>query len=132
MVGHTGNLDAAITAVGCVDLCLGRILRGVARAGGVALVTADHGNADEMWEWDARRCQPKIDPATGRPQVRTAHTLNPVPLVLLEPEAGPTRFDLRRDLPAPGLGNVAATLLDLLGFRAPEDYLPSLLVRKDA
>ena len=127
MVGHTGSLDAAIVAMECVDLSLARLLKGVQAAGGTALITADHGNADEMWEYDYKRGRAKAEPTTGRPMSRTAHSLNPVPFVLVEPTGRPPRFELLQDVAAPGLGNVAATLLTLLGLEAPSDYLPSLV-----
>ncbi len=128
MVGHSGKLEAATVAMECVDLCVERLLKAAQAAGAAVLVTADHGNADEMWEYDKKKGRAKVD-AAGRPLPRTAHSLNPVPFVLVEPAGAPRRFDLRRDLPAAGLGNVAATLLDLLGFLPPDDYLPSLLQR---
>jgi 2,3-bisphosphoglycerate-independent phosphoglycerate mutase len=124
MVGHTGHREAAILAVQAVDLCLARVLEGVRRAGGVALVTADHGNADEMYMWDKKTKDFKRT-ASGRYEAKTSHTLNPVPFHLYDPVGG--RLALRSDLPAAGLANVAATALELLGFSAPEDYAPSLL-----
>jgi 2,3-bisphosphoglycerate-independent phosphoglycerate mutase len=128
MVGHSGVLRAAIVAVEAVDLCLERLLRAVAEAQGVALVLADHGNADEMYEWDAKRKDFKRD-ATGRPMVRTAHSLNPVPCILYDPvgAAQGRPLALRDDLPQAGLSNVAATALNLLGFAAPDGFDPSLL-----
>ena len=127
MVGHTGSLDAAIVAMECLDLSLARLLKGAQAAGAVVLLTADHGNADEMWEYDYKHQRPKANPVTGAPMSRTAHTLNPVPFVLIEPKGRPSRFELRTDVPNPGLGNVAATLLTLLGFAPPDDYLPGLV-----
>ncbi|MEZ4383892.1 MAG: 2,3-bisphosphoglycerate-independent phosphoglycerate mutase [Nannocystaceae bacterium] len=116
MVGHTGDLRATILAVETVDLCLARLAAATRRAGGVLLVTADHGNADQML--DLR--------GDGSYLPRTSHSLNRVPLTILDPRApggGPTIAGIERA----GLGNVAATCLDLLGFAAPEGYLPSLL-----
>ena len=124
MVGHTGHREAAILAVQAVDLCLARVLAAVKRAGGVALVTADHGNADEMYMWDKKAGDFKRGP-TGVLEAKTSHTLNPVPFHLYDPVGG--RFSFRRDLSDPGLANVAATALALLGFEAPEGYAPSLL-----
>lgn len=122
MVGHTGVLDAARMAVECVDLVLGRLLRGIEALGGVALVTADHGNCDEMFQrtkaggFDRR--------ADGRPKARTSHTLNPVPCSLFDPKG---QAPALRALSEAGLANVAATLMGLMGFAAPDDYAPSLL-----
>jgi 2,3-bisphosphoglycerate-independent phosphoglycerate mutase len=123
MVGHTGFRDSAVLAVEAVDLQVGRLLRFIERAGGALLVTADHGNADEMMEHDKHG--KLVKDASGRFMVKTSHTLNSVPLHLYAPTAPHLAFD--RDVPAPGLGNIAATTLGLLGFQAPEDYLPSLL-----
>jgi len=98
MVGHTGSIPAAITAVETVDECLGWVVEAVTARGGVCLVTADHGNADEMLEDD------------GSPD--TAHSLNPVPFLV-------TREDVRLD--GPGiLADVAPTALSLMGIEQPE------------
>ena len=79
MVGHTGNFEAARMAIEAVDLSLARLLQAVNAAGGVALITADHGNADDMVEWDKKRGAPVLD-AQGRPKPKTSHSLNAVPL----------------------------------------------------
>lgn len=121
MVGHTGDLQAATMAIEAVDLAVGRIAAAVEAAGGCLMVTADHGNADDMVERDAEG-QPQCR-ADGSPRWRTSHTLNPVPLYIV----GAPGWRLRDDLPAAGLANVAATLIDLLGFVPPGDYEPSLL-----
>ncbi len=125
MVGHTGNLEAAIQAVQAVDLCLGRLLEAVAEADGLALVTADHGNADEMFLRD-RKTGEILRDESGRPKPKTSHTLNPVPFLLFDPRADGT-LDLAAGREPPGLAHVAATILGLLGYRAPPGYLPSLL-----
>jgi 2,3-bisphosphoglycerate-independent phosphoglycerate mutase len=100
MVGHTGKLDAAIRAVEAVDAGLGPIAEAVAEAGGALLVTADHGNAELM-----------RDPVTGGPH--TAHTTNPVPVLLMGGPAGARLRDGR-------LADVAPTLLALMGLAQPE------------
>ncbi len=114
MVGHSGKLAPAIAAVEAVDRCLGRLEEAVKKTGGVMLVTADHGNAEMM-----------CDPMTGGPH--TAHTLNRVPLVLVN---GP------RDVAGIGngrLADIAPTLLDLLGMPKPAIMTGhDLLIRKDA
>jgi 2,3-bisphosphoglycerate-independent phosphoglycerate mutase len=126
MVGHTGDREAAVTAVQVVDLCLGRLLRGLSAMGGVALITADHGNADEMYERDKKGAFAADGRGGFKP--RTSHSLNAVPCLLFDP-AGHT--GARLVAPAgpdrPGLANVAATTMELLGYAAPEDYAPSLL-----
>ncbi len=111
MVGHTGDLDAVVRAVETVDRELGRVLDAVREVGGVAVVTADHGNAERM-----------LDPDTGRPH--TAHTTNPVPFALVGyPGPGP-------GLARGGLRDVAPTVLELLGVAAPPQMTGrSLLAR---
>jgi 2,3-bisphosphoglycerate-independent phosphoglycerate mutase len=123
MVGHTGHLDASVMAVEAVDLQIARILRVIERLGGALIVTADHGNADCMFDVDPETGEPKRD-ADGRIAVKTSHTLNRVPLHVFAPGRS-----LRIDpgVRAPGLANVAATVLHLLGLQAPDDYAPSLL-----
>ncbi len=128
MVGHTGSLEAAVIAVEVVDLCVGRILEAVKAAGGVALVTADHGNADEMYAHDKKG---KIAyTADGQPERKTSHTLNPVPFYLYDP-VGSARYEIAKREGA-GLANVAATILDFLGFVAPAGYAPSLVRRQES
>jgi 2,3-bisphosphoglycerate-independent phosphoglycerate mutase len=117
MVGHTGDLRATILAVEAVDLCLARLVTLTRALSGVLIVTADHGNADQMF-----------DGVGEQRTVRTSHSLNPVPLAIFdprEPSGGPTLSLPER----PGLANLAATTLELLGFAAPDDYEPSLLAR---
>jgi len=123
MVGHTGHLQASIQAVEAVDLQLGRLLPVIERLGGALLVTADHGNADCMFEIDKKTGEPTRD-TTGHIKPKTSHTLNAVPLHVFAPSQS---VALDAGIAAPGLAHVAATVLDLLGFEAPEDYAPSLL-----
>jgi 2,3-bisphosphoglycerate-independent phosphoglycerate mutase len=113
MVGHTGVFSAAVKAIETVDSCLGRILAAVNETGAAALITADHGNSDEM-----------IDRETGA--VLTAHTTNPVPLILVLPDAHPLRHaTLRTD---GKLANIAPTILDLMGLPRPAAMTePSLI-----
>lgn len=123
MVGHTGVFEAARMAVEAVDLCLARLIPAIHRLGGCAIVTADHGNADEMYEMD-KKGGVKLE--GGRPKAKTSHTLNPVPFIISDPDfAG--RYRLRDDIAKPGLAHVAATALDLMGYAAPEGYEPSLI-----
>ncbi len=114
MVGHTGVVPAIRIAVECVDLCLGRVLEAVEKAGGIAVITADHGNADCMWTMKKGAKVPMV-----------AHTLNPVPFIVRDFSRA-NRFRLT-GVAMPGLANVAATLCTLLGFEPPGDYEPSLL-----
>jgi 2,3-bisphosphoglycerate-independent phosphoglycerate mutase len=126
MVGHTGNMAAARIAVEAVDLALGRLLPVVEQLGGIALITADHGNADEMFIMDKKTGAPKLAPKTGRPQPKTSHTLNPVPFTIFDPR-GNGEYDLDTGVENVGLTNVAATALNLMGFTAPDGWDGSLL-----
>jgi 2,3-bisphosphoglycerate-independent phosphoglycerate mutase len=116
MVGHTGNLDAAVIAVETVDLQLARLLPVIAKLEGALIVTADHGNADEMFE--------KERDSAGNPRPKTSHTLNPVPLFVYAPSVA---LSLEQSVAAPGLSNVAGTLFQLLGYQAPSLFEPGLL-----
>jgi len=127
MVGHTGNREATTLAVHTVDLCLQRVLKAVRKANGVALITADHGNADQMYEKN-KKTGAILRDDQGRPQSKTSHTLNPVPCFLADYAGLDRQLDLRQD-PSAGLSNVAATVLELLGFTPPEGFDPSLLSR---
>ncbi len=113
MVGHTGNFRAATMAVEAVDLALARLLPAIEAAGGVALITADHGNADEMFELDKKTKQPAQN-KDGSFKAKTAHTLNPVPLVLFDKVTG-GRLGLKQTETA-GLSNIAATVANLVGL----------------
>lgn len=127
MVGHTGVRDAAVLAVEVVDHCLGRLLEGIKRHRGVALITADHGNCDEMF-MRAKGGEFQRD-GRGAPVMRTSHTLNPVPLSLYDPFGQAPA--LGRHIAEPGLGHIAATVTELLGYRPAAEHLPSLLARED-
>jgi len=106
MVGHTGDYEATVRACRFVDECVGRITGEVLSRGGRTIVTADHGNAEQM-----------IDPDTGAPH--TAHTLNPVPVIVVDPSrGGGARVGLR---PGGSLADIAPTLLTMLGIRQPAE-----------
>jgi len=113
MVGHTGFIDAAMHAVEAVDQCLGRLAEAVEARGGTLVITADHGNAEMM-----------RDPETGEPH--TAHTLNPVPFIVVNPPASVHRITDGR------LADVAPTLLDLLGLKQPPAMTGHSLIGDDA
>jgi len=115
MVGHTGDLDACIRAVEVVDACVGELIKAVKALGGVTLVTADHGNAEEIYSIK-----------NGKKVVKTSHTLNPVPFVIVDADYQ-GEYQMRHDIERPGLVNVASTVFNLLGYAAPEDYQPSLI-----
>ena len=127
MVGHTGVLSAAITAMEVVDECVGRLCRTMEKLGGTMIVTADHGNLDQMLEIDKKSGGVKKDKA-GNMVVKTSHTLSPVPWLLFGREA--ERFAINPQAANPGLGNLASTLLLLLGYEAPQGFLPPLVTLK--
>ena len=126
MVGHIGKFQPTVEAMEAVDRGLGQLVEAVDTAGGTLVVTADHGNAEDMVERDAGgKPRRKED---GTLKGKTSHTTNPVGLWIYRPEAPEVK--LRKDLPQAGLANLAATLLELLGYEPPEDYLPSVLEAK--
>jgi len=120
MVGHTGDLEATRVAVEAVDLQIARLESAVQIADGILLITADHGNADEMFQHKAGKVKLRAD---GLPEPKPSHTLNPVPFILVDP-----RDELvLTELPNAGLASIGATLLELCGIPAPDDYLPALV-----
>lgn len=124
MVGHTGIFHAAEVAVACVDLCVKRIRAAVEKAGGVMIVSADHGNSDDMLEHD-KNGKLIIDPATGEPARKTSHSLNQVPCIIFDPASqGEYRRELKSGL---GISSLAATCIELLGYLPPPGYDPSVL-----
>jgi 2,3-bisphosphoglycerate-independent phosphoglycerate mutase len=123
MVGHTGNLRAAIMSIEAVDLCLGRLLPVIDSLGGMALITADHGNADEMFELDKKTGKPLYS-KDGRVKAKTSHTLNPVPCIFYD-NVNSSAYQIDgKDF---GLSNLAATTVNLLGYRAPDIWDRSML-----
>ncbi|HKI77487.1 MAG TPA: 2,3-bisphosphoglycerate-independent phosphoglycerate mutase [Ignavibacteriaceae bacterium] len=114
MVGHSGIMEAAITAVETTDECVGKLLKVIDELGGIALVTADHGNADEMYT-----------EKNGVKTPKTSHTLNPVPFIIYDPDykGDYTMADVKNQ----GLTNIASTILNLLGYEKVEDYDESLI-----
>jgi len=123
MVGHTGNIDATIIGVETVDLQLARILEAVKEVGGVMLVTADHGNADEMYELDKKTNAPAVS-KDGQLKAKTAHTLNPVPCMFID-DLYKDKYNVKnKDF---GLSNLAATFVNLLGYDAPDFWDESMI-----
>jgi 2,3-bisphosphoglycerate-independent phosphoglycerate mutase len=125
MVGHTGAFDATVLAVEVVDLQLARLVKAVEEQQGILVVTADHGNADEMYQRD-KKGRTERDKRTGVPVVKTSHTLNPVPFLIYDPDRG-DRYEIDPDRKDAGIANVTATCLELLGYTPPDDLEPSLL-----
>ena len=109
MVGHTGSLEAAIKALETIDKCVGRVVEAVEKNEGVLLITADHGNSEQM-----------IDYATGEPH--TAHTTNPVPLILIGKDA---------KLKEGRLADLTPTMLDIMGIKKPEEMTGESLIEKE-
>src|SRR5699024_11130832 len=111
MVGHTGVLEAVITAMECVDRGLARILEAADATGYTVLITADHGNADQMTETKK-----------GKTSIRTAHSLNPVPFIIWDPD---TKYVIKDG--HYGLANVAPTLVKMMGIEAPACWDGSMI-----
>lgn len=114
MVGHTGVMDAVIKSVEAVDDGLAKLLPVIDEIGGIALITADHGNADEMFT-----------EKNGVRTPKTSHTLNPVPFVIYDPNFN-GEYKMA-EIDTPGLTNIAGTILNLLGYENVEDYDQSLI-----
>ncbi len=124
MVGHTGSLAATRCSMEALDLQLGRILPVVDALGGVALITADHGNADEMYEMD-KSGQPKAD-KNGKFKAKTSHTLNPVPCIIYDNTDAKDHYTVKTD-GSYGLSNLAATTVNMMGYKAPEMWDASII-----
>ena len=124
MVGHTGVFQAVRLGVEAVDLCLGRLIPAVRAVGGILVISADHGNSDDMYERDKKTGAAKRD-ADGTPSPKTAHSLNPVPVYVYDPSGkANVRLSGHQDL---GISSLAATCLVCLGYQPPEDYTPSIV-----
>lgn len=127
MVGHTGNLEASICAVSIVDLCIGRLIEAARETNTVLMITADHGNADEMFDTDQEGPADWLElPFSWRPRPKTAHTLNEVPFYLFDP-LGSQNYRLTPGLPVTSIANIASTAITVLGLPKKENYLPSLV-----
>ena len=110
MVGHTGNLDAAIKAIDAIDECVGKVVEAINNVNGALIIIADHGNAEQM-----------IDYKTGEPH--TAHTTNPVPFILI----GVSNVTVKEGK----LADIAPTMLDILGLPKPEEMTGESLIVKN-
>ena len=127
MVGHTGNILATRCSMEALDLQLKRILDVVDKLEGVALITADHGNADEMYEVD-KKGNPKAN-KDGSFKAKTSHTLNPVPFIIYD-NYYQDKYTVKADNGEFGLSNVAATAVNFLGYEAPEMWDTSIISAK--
>ncbi len=124
MVGHTGNLDATVESVKALDVALGRVLKVMDELGGTVVITADHGNCEQMFAVD-KKTGKTVQGAGGGFEPLTSHTLNPVPFIIHGPDTD--KFELNNGKEDIGLGNIAATIFNLLGYEKPEDYLDSII-----
>jgi 2,3-bisphosphoglycerate-independent phosphoglycerate mutase len=109
MVGHTGNIDSAVVAAETVDQCVKETVHKVMELEGIAIVTADHGNLEEMDQGH-----------------ETAHSLNPIMFAIIDSQYK-GEYKINEEIDEPGLGNVAATVLNLLGYQKPETFMESLI-----
>ena len=123
MVGHTGVFEAVVCSMEGMDLQIGRIREAVEKAGGVMVITADHGNADDMYEHAKDGSVKKYE--DGEPKAKTSHSLNPVPCIIYDPcYNGEYSTKLEEGL---GISSIAATCMTLLGFVPPADYDKSVV-----
>jgi 2,3-bisphosphoglycerate-independent phosphoglycerate mutase len=123
MVGHTGIYEAVLCSMEALDLCIGRLKKAVEKAGGILILSADHGNSDDMYE-HAKNGDVKMK-ENGKAQAKTSHSLNPVPCIIYDPAyKGEYKKVLREGL---GISSLAATSIELLGYLPPEDYDKSVL-----
>lgn len=126
MVGHTGVLDATIAAVEHVDACVGRLIEATREANGILLLTADHGNADQMFSLN-KKTGAYAENDDGRRSPHTSHSLNPVPVWLFDAlNVRELQGDCSPSVTG-GIAQIGGTILHLLGIPLPSDYLPSLL-----
>ena len=124
MVGHTGSYQAVVCSMEAMDLNIGRLRNAVEKAGGVLILTADHGNSDDMYEHNKKTGDVVIN-EKGKPKAKTSHSLNSVPCIIFDPEY---KDDYSRKLnEGLGISSIAATCLNFLGYEAPEDYDKSVI-----
>ncbi len=125
MVGHTGSLAATRCSMEALDLQIGRLLPVIDELGGVAIITADHGNADEMFEMDKKTGLPKVD-KNGKMKAKTSHTLNPVPCIFYDNTPAKEHYRVKTEGQF-GLSDVAATVVNLLGYEKPAMWDDSII-----
>jgi 2,3-bisphosphoglycerate-independent phosphoglycerate mutase len=129
MVGHTGVYQAVVCAMEAMDLQLGRLAKAAKETGAILVITADHGNSDDMFEHE-KKTGAVVYKADGSPKAKTSHSLNPVPCIIYDPAyqgeylREPQEGALREGL---GISSIAATCMLLLGYVPPEDYDPAVL-----
>jgi 2,3-bisphosphoglycerate-independent phosphoglycerate mutase len=129
MVGHTGVYQAVVCSMESMDLQIGRLAKAVEETGAVMVITADHGNSDDMFEHDKKTGKVSLKP-DGTPKAKTSHSLNPVPCIIYDPEykgeypKEPIEGCLNEGL---GISSIAATCIQLLGYVPPDGYDKSIL-----
>ena len=127
MVGHTGIYEAVICAIEALDLCIGRLEKAAKKTGSILILSADHGNSDDMFEHDKKG--KTVRKEDGSAKAKTAHSLNPVPCIIVDSAyQGEYGVELKEGL---GISSLAATTIELLGYVPPEDYDPSVLEWKN-
>ena len=124
MVGHTGVTAAVKIAVEAVDESVGKIMDALRKTNGIMVCTADHGNSDDMCELDKKTHELKLD-SDGNCKPKTAHSLNPVPAIVFDPSG--VSNARKADVENPGIANLAATCITLLGYEPPADYTASIV-----
>ena len=123
MVGHTGVFQAVLVSLGALDIAVKRVREALDKVGGILVITADHGNADDMYEHD-KAGEIKHD-ENGKRCAKTSHSLNPVPCIIYDPLSnGEYKKELKTGL---GISSLAATCIELLGYEAPDFYDSSVL-----
>ena len=128
MVGHTGIYNAILVAMAGMDLQIKRVADAVEKSGGILVITADHGNSDDMYEHDKKTGEVLLD-EDGDIRRKTSHSLNPVPCIIFDPESkNEYSENLKSGL---GISSLAATCIELLGYVPPEDYDESVLTMID-
>ena len=127
MVGHTGILESTIIGVESVDIALKRLLAAIDSVGGMAIITADHGNAEEMYEL-SKAGEPQKD-ETGRIRAKTSHTLNQVPCIFYDNTPNKDAYEVV-DSSDYGLSNLAATIAKLLGVEPLDCWNKSMIIKK--
>ncbi|MCL2805856.1 MAG: 2,3-bisphosphoglycerate-independent phosphoglycerate mutase [Treponema sp.] len=123
MVGHTGIYQAVVCSMEAMDIQLGRLRKAVNEAGAVMVLTADHGNSDDMFEHEKKSGAVSLK-EDGTPKAKTSHSLNPVPCIIYDPESKGEYTEVNEGL---GISSIAATCIQLLGFIPPDDYDKSVL-----
>ena len=123
MVGHTGVFEAVVCSMEGMDLQIGRLKEAIEKSGGIMVITADHGNADDMYEHAKNGDVKCYD--DGEPKAKTSHSLNPVPCIIYDPEyKGEYSKELNEGL---GISSIPATCMELMGFVPPADYDKSII-----